>query len=217
MQKRATRTAPPAALALFVIFAACATAAAQDEGGPQRPRPRNDINHEVHLHLLVTAPGPEASSTAVPRLLDGVVRQLKAAMPPSEYRLAATFINRVRDGGVLEVKSAGGAPFSQGTSNSLTPTFFQFSLGDVKLEEDASGQGFVNIRSLRLGLKVPIQTATVASEKGASGYPVIQYEDTGITTQLSVREGEPTLVGTLGTRVPDQLFILVITVRRAGR
>jgi hypothetical protein len=213
MQQPATGIARTA-LALLIVFAACVCAAAQDESGPQRTRPRNDTNHEVLLHMLVTS-SAQQDGAAVPRSLDGVVRQLRASLPPSEYRLAATFINRVKDGGGLEVKSAGGAPFNQGASNPLTPTFFQFSLGDVRLEEDAAGQSLVNIRNFRLGLKVPIQTASTAA--GTTGYPVIQYEDTGINTQLSVREGEPTLVGTLGTRVPNQLFILVITIKRAGR
>ena len=215
MQKPATRIVR-AALALLTVFAACLSAAAQDEGaGQQRARPRNDTNHEVQLHLLMTS-SDRREGGDVPRSLDGVVRQLRASLPPSEYRLAATFINRVRDGGALDVRSVGSAPFAQGAASPLTPTFFQFSLGDVRLEEDAAGQGFVNIRNFRLGLKVPIQTAPAVS--GAiTGPPGIQYEDTGINTQLSVREGEPTLVGTLGTRVPNQLFILVITVKRAGR
>ena len=203
-----------AALAVLVILAAGPGAAAQ-EGGAQTGRLlRGNANHEVQLHLLVTSAAQE-DGPAVPRALEGVVRQLRASLPPSEYRLAATFINRVKDGGQLEVKSAGGAPFSHATANSMTPTFFQFLLSDVKLDEE---QGVVNIRGFRLGLKVPVQTGAVGGggDKSAPSYPVIQYEDTGITTQLSVREGEPTLVGTLSTRRPGQLFVLVITVRRAG-
>jgi len=57
----------------------------------------------------------------------------------------------------------------------------------------------------------------VSGDKAAQGYPVIQYEDTGINTQMSVREGEPTLVGTLNTSRPGQLFALVITIKRAGK
>ena len=211
MQKPATRVT----LALLILFAACATASAQDEGGPQRARPRNDTNHEVQLHVLVTSPAGR-EGTEVPRGLDGVVRQLRALLPPTEYRLAAAFINRVKDGGGLEVKTVGGGPFNQGVADPLTPTFFQFSLGEVRLEEDAPGPALVNIRHFRLGLRVPIQTAAVSGEKAPNSYPVIQYEDTGINTQLSVREGEPTLVCTLVSRA-GQLFVLVITVKRAGR
>ena len=217
MQNRKVGGALLAAFALALIVAGRGAARAQDGDDPRPQGPsRAEVNHEVHLHLLVTAEGAEGASRA-PQSLDGVVRQLKAALPPSDYRLAATFINRVRDGGMLDVKSAGGGPFGLPQAlNTLTPSFFQLSLANVRLVEAGAGQPSININQFRLGMKVPIQTASVSGDKG-SGYPVIQYEDTGITTQLSVREGEPTLVGTLNTSRPGQLFVIVVTVRRTGR
>ena len=208
------RAALFAALAFALALSARANVSAQD--GEQPRAQRAEVNHEVHLHLLVSADGP--GGTKVPQSLDAVVRQLKASLPPSDYSLVSTFVHRVREGGVLEVKTAGGSPFVESPQNTLTPTFFQISLVSVKTVEDASGQRFVNVTPFRLGLKVPIQTASVGGgEKGGQGYPVIQYEDTGITTQLSVREGEPTLVGTLNTSRPGQYFALVLTIKRAGR
>jgi hypothetical protein len=207
----------PPAIAFALALAWCGVAAAQDGGDPpRREGPRGDINYEVQLHLLVTAEGAEGAAK-VPQGLDGVVRQLKSSLPPADYRLAATFINRVRDGGKLEVKTVGGSPFATPQPNSLTPAFFQFSLGGVKMADEQSGGGLVNVQDFRLGLKVPIQTATVTNDKAMQSYPVIQYEDTGINTQMSVREGEPTLVGTLNTSRAGQLFALVITIKRAGK
>ena len=205
------------ALAFALALAWCGVAAAQDGGDPpRREGPRGDINYEVQLHLLVTAEGAEGAAK-VPQGLDGVVRQLKSTLPPSDYRLAATFINRVRDGGKFEVKTVGGSPFATPQANPLTPAFFQFFLGGVKLADEQSGGGLVNVQDFRLGLKVPIQTATVTNDKAMQSYPVIQYEDTGINTQMSVHEGEPTLVGTLNTSRAGQLFALVITIKRAGK
>jgi len=207
----------PPALAFALTLAWCGVAAAQDGSDPPRKEgPRSEINYEVQLHLLVTAEGAEGAAK-VPQGLDGVVRQLKASLPPADYRLAATFINRVRDGGRFEVKTVGGSPFAAPQPNSLTPAFFQFLLNGIKLTDEQSGGGLINVQDFRLGLKVPIQTATVSGDKAAQGYPVIQYEDTGINTQMSVREGEPTLVGTLNTSRPGQLFALVITIKRAGK
>ena len=48
---------------------------------------------------------------------------------------------------------------------------------------------------LRFGLQVPVQTATAGAKDGKAGYPVIQYQDTGLTAEMSVREGTPTVVG----------------------
>lgn len=216
MRYRQTRARfAPALVAFALCLALPALARAQDEPPPRAAAQRRDeANHEIHVHLLATADGTGAR---VPQTLDGVVRQLKNSLPPSDYMLAATFVNRVRDGGSVEVKSAGGGPLTAAPQNPVAPTFFQLSLGRVRQAEDGAGQKFVSVESFRLGLKVPVQTGGVTSGQGGQGHPVIQYEDTGIVTQLSVREGEPTLVGTLNTSRPGQYFALILTIRRAGR
>ncbi len=211
MQERTGKGALLAALALFVIAAASATAAAQDSDAPrQQQQQRADMNHEVQLHVLVNAADAGAGAR-VPAALEPVVRQLKAALPPSDYRLAASFINRVRDGGSFDLKTVG-APFGPPqTPSQLPPTFFEIGLNSVKLIDPAAAQPSINIQQFRLGMRVPIQTGAVG-EKGAS--PIIQYEGTGLSTQLSVREGEPTLVGTLNATRPGELYIIVVTVKR---
>ncbi|HEV7889109.1 MAG TPA: hypothetical protein VGP08_00650 [Pyrinomonadaceae bacterium] len=204
-------------LAFALLLAGGGVASAQDEGassGRQQAAARVETNFEVQTHVLITAEGAESASK-VPRALDGVVRQLKSMLPPADYALAATFVNRVKDDGGFEVRSAGASPFGKAPLDPLTPNIFQLSLA-VKSLEDASGERYVRVQPFKLGLKIPIQTASVGGDKGQS-YPVIQYEDTGINTQMSVREGEPTLVGTLNTSRPGQLFVIVITVKRVGR
>jgi hypothetical protein len=207
------------ALLLALALTLFASANAQDSDAPRQgaPPPRAEVNHEVHIHLLVTAEAAEGGARA-PQSLDGVVRQLKSALPPSDYRLAATFINRVRDGASFDFRSAGGPAFNQPqTPGPFPPSFFQIGVGGVKLIDPASAQPSINIQQFRLSVRVPVQTAAVKTDKGEGSHPVVQYEDMGLTTQLSVREGEPTLVGTLNTARPGQLFAVVITVRRTGR
>ena len=201
------------ALALILIAAVCAPARAQ-EGESSRPQgaaqSRAEINYEVQLHLLVTAEGAEGAPR-VPQSLDAVVRQLKAALPNADYRVAASFVNRVRDGGSLEVKNAG--PTSSGSAqppNKLLPTFYQFTLTGVKLVDPASTQPTIGVGQFRLGMRAPMQTATAGG-----GFPVIQYEDVGLSTQLSVREGEPTLVGSISADGTGRLYVIVLVVRRA--
>lgn len=205
------------ALALAFTLAASAAAAAQDSDAPRPPaQSRADVNHEVHIHLLSTADGA-AGGARVPQSLEGVVRQLKSALPPSDYRLAATFIYRVRDGGAVDVRTAsGGVVGNAPATGQYPPTTFQISLGNVKLNDPAAAQPTVNVQQFRLGMRVPVQTAAVRSG-GEGGFPVVQYEDVGVNTQFGVREGEPTLVGTLDSSSPGQLFVIVVTVRRAGR
>jgi hypothetical protein len=201
-------------LALAFTLVAAADAFAQDSGAPSRA----EVNHEVQLHLLVTAEGAEGTPKPPPSL-DAVVRQLKAALPPADYRVAASLINRVRDGGALDLKTVGGAANvnSGQVQNPIPPSFLQLSMSGVRLIDPASAQPSINVQQFRLGMKVPVQTATVKNEKGEGGSPVLHYEDAGLNTQLSVREGEPTLVGTLNTSRPGQNFIIVITIRRTGK
>lgn len=209
------------ALAFALLLAGRGAASAQDAGGDSASAARRqtagrpETNYEVQTHVLVTSEGAEGAAK-VPQSLDGVVRQLKSLLPPADYRLAATFVNRVRDEGAVEVKSAGASPFGPAQTAPLTPVIFQLSLS-LKSFDDATGERYVRVQPFRLGFRIPIQTATVSNDKAGQGYPVIQYEDTGVTTQMSVREGEPTLVGTLNTSRPGQLFVIVLTVRRVGR
>ena len=219
MQTLRTSRAPslmPAALALVLVMAGAARAQESEAAPRPQPAPRADVNHEVQLHVLVTAEGAEGAPR-VPQSLDAIVRQLKAGLPPSDYRLAATFINRVRDSGTIEVRSAGGPAPEPGRPQAMTPPLtFQIVLSGVRLSEPAAGPQSVGIHQFRLGMRAPVQTTNVTGEKGGS-YPVAHYEELGVTTQLSVREGEPTLVGTLSAGRPNQLYAIVLTVRRAGR
>jgi hypothetical protein len=205
-------------LALALTLVASAGAAAQDSDEPRPGAPaRAEVNHEVYVHLLATAEGSEGGAR-VPQSLEGVVRQLKAALPPSDYRLAATFINRVRDGGAFDVRTmSGGAPVPAQTPGPLPPTTLQISVGGVKLIDPASAQSSIGVQQFRLNMRVPVQTATVKRDGSDGGYPVVQYEDLGVNTQLSVRDGEPTIVGTLNSGRPGQLFVIILTVRRAGK
>lgn len=175
---------------------------------------REEVNHDVQLYLLAASNEPGGRG-GVPASLDGVIRQLRAALPFSNYRLASTFLNRVRDGGSLEVSGVGGgSPLAAGAANPNSPTFFSFNLTNVKLITGGGDQPFIRVSRLRFGLKVPVQTATVGGEGGKPSYPVLQYQDTGISTEVSVREGTPTVVGTMTSSRPDEPFILVLTLKR---
>lgn len=207
-----------AVLAFALVFSCAAAAPAQGRDDPPRKESGNDeINYDVELHLLVTGNGAEGAAK-IPQTLDGVVRQLKASLMSADYKLAGTFIGRVHDGGNLSVKTLGGSPFAPTQQlDALTPAFFDFTMSGMKHVADPSGGQLVNVHDFRLGMKVPIQTATVSNDKSGQGFPVIQYEDTGISTQMSVREGVPTLVGTLNTSRPGQLFAIVITIKPDGK
>ncbi len=95
------------------------------------------------------------------------------------------------------------------------PTFYEFTLANIKLVTDAAGQQFVQIARFRFGQRVPVQSSASHNESGAN-FPVYQYEETGITTELNLREAVPTLIGVTPTGQPDESFVLILSVGRIG-
>jgi hypothetical protein len=199
-----------AALAFALLLAGRGTAAAQDEGGAARGQvARPEINYEVQLYLLVTAEATAEGAAKVPQALDGVVRQLKTSLPPADYRLAATFINRVKSGGSFEANSVGGSAAQDSPQGMLMPAYYQFTFTDVRAADGQQSEGSVSVRQLKFSIRLPTQ---LADRPG-----IIQFQETGLNTQMSVREGEPTLVSTLNSSSAGRFFALVITIRRAGK
>ncbi len=176
---------------------------------------REQVDHEVQLYLLQASDGSGERSD-LPPLLGDAVKQLKATLPFSNYRLAATLLSRVRDGGNLEVSGVGGLPLMTTPANPNAPTFFNFNLGSVALVKGANNQPFIQVARFRFGLKVPVQTATTRVEGGSAGYPVIQYQDTGLSTGVSVREGVPTILGTLPASQTNETYVLVLNLKRTA-
>jgi hypothetical protein len=173
---------------------------------------REQINHEVQLHLLLASDAPNERNN-VPQSLDEAIRQLKTTLPFQHYRLVSTFFDRVRDGGTVEVSGVGGFPLAPAASSSTTPTFFTLHLSNVVLLSSRQ-QPFIQVGRFRFGLKVPIQTGSARAEGSVASVPVIQYQDTGLVTELSVREGMPTIIGTLAASQPNEVYVLVLTLKR---
>jgi hypothetical protein len=67
------------------------------------------------------------------------------------------------------------------------------------------------------GARIPIQTGAVASTSPAAAVPVFNYESTGLNTDISIREGEPVVVGTLHVGPSGDAIILVMSAKRSNR
>lgn len=178
-------------------------------------RERSDVNYEVKLYLLVASDdAATAGANRLPPELQPVVNQLRASLPFRNYALGATLINRVRDGGNLDVKGVTNSLFST-LGGSSPATFYDFTLARVNADADAQGREIVQVQTFRFGMRVPVQTATVPGADGKGGYPVINYEPLGLTTSVSFREGAPVVIGTLTTNRTDQIMVLAAQIKRA--
>ena len=190
-------------------------ALAQSEQSAPRVKSDDAAGLEVQLHLIVARKTSEGEDEKLPASLEAVIKQLKATFSFKSYRLATTLLNRVKNGGRLSLRWVGSPLLASAAATASTPGFNEFNVQGVKLMQDENGRDVVQMSNFNFGTRIPIVTSSVATVSGNSS-PVIHYENTGITTDISMREGEPTIVGTLNVGPSGDALIIVVTARRPG-
>ena len=187
---------------------------AQPASAPQSEKQQDETNLDTQLYLLVATNQAVADVDGkIPVALDAVIAQLRATLPFKNYRLSATLLNRVKNEGRLNLKWIGGPFGPSGAVSASNPSFNEFKIIGVKLLKDAAGQQMVRMEGFGFGVRIPIITSsTVASN--APAMPVINYESTGLNTDISMREGEPVIVGTLNIGPSGDAIILVMSAKR---
>ena len=174
----------------------------------------DDANLDTQLYLIVGT-NQDVDDAKLPASLDLVVKQLRSTLPFKNYRLAATLINRVKNEGRLDLSWIGGPLASQtGAATNVTPSFSQFKVRQVKLVRNAENQQVVQMLGFNFGARIPIQTATGAVAANGAVAPVVAYENTGVSTDISMREAEPVIVGTLNIGPSGDAIILVVSAKR---
>jgi len=173
----------------------------------------DETNLETQLYLVVGT-NQDVPESRMPAVLDPVVRQLRATLPFKNYRLPATLINRVRNEGRLNLNWIGG-PIASTSASTLTPSFSQFNVRTVRLVRSAEGQQAVQMQGFNFGSRIPIQSQALAS--GAPTPPAFSYENTGLSTDISMREGEPVIVGTLNAGPSGDAIILIVSAKRTPK
>lgn len=202
-----------AALACCLMFVAPAVVLAQTSERATAQATPVDVDLECQLHLLV-ASNAAAEGGRLPAPLEAIARELRPMLPFSNYRLGATFLSRVKNGRPLSIKGVGRALLvTPALESSINPTFYEISAGNVTLKTDSTGREIVQMSPFRFGLRIPLQSAR--GEGGSENAGVI-YESAGITTDLTMREGEPVIVGTLDAGRPNETLVLVLVARRAA-
>ena len=175
----------------------------------------DETNLDTQLYLLV-ATNQDIDDAKLPASLESVIKQLRASMPFKNYRLTATLINRVKNEGRLSLRWVGGPMMASAAASNGTPSFNEFRVNGVKLIQDAAGQHLVRMDGFAFGTRIPIQTGT-ALASNAPAAPIINYESTGLNTDISMREGEPVIVGTLNVGPSGDAIILVMTAKRTQK
>lgn len=198
---------------LFALFLACGSVQAQTT---QTQSKEDETNLDTQLFLIVGT-NQEVDESKIPATLDAVIKQLRATLPFKNYRLAATLINRVKNDGRLNLSWIGGPLASNlGTSPVTTPSFSQFNVQRVRLVTDSNGQPTVQMAGFNFGARIPIQVSGAIAANGAVA-PNFNYEPTGLATDISMREGEPVIVGTLNVGPSGDAIILVVSAKRTAK
>lgn len=174
----------------------------------------DETNLETQLYLIVGT-NQDVVESKLPGSLDPVVKQLRATLPFKNYRLAATLINRVKNEGRLDLSWIGG-PLASTASPTLAPSFSQFKVRQVKLAQTSEGQQMVQMQGFNFGARIPIQTNMAVAATGGVP-PAFNYENTGLATDISMRESEPVIVGTLNVGPSGDAIILVVSAKRTPK
>jgi hypothetical protein len=194
---------------------------AQTTATPQTQTPtqnqnkeEEETNLETQLFLIV-ASNQDAVDSKLPASLDGVVKQMRATLPFKNYRLVSTLINRVKNDGRLQLNWVGAPMTSVASVAPTTPSFSHFNIRQVRLVRTSEGQQVIQMAGFSFGARVPIQMSAIAANGEVK--PTTSYEQTGLGTDISMKEGEPVIVGTLNVGPSGDAIILVVSAKRAPK
>lgn len=139
------------------------------------------------------------SNIKLPSELQPVVKQLKSVFPNYQgFRLLETLVMRTREGSDAEVN--GVAPSGK---EGLPPSIYNFKFRSARITSDEKGR-VVWLERMRLGVRVPIQTGVNMQ---------FNYQDTGISADVDVREGQKVVVGKANLQGPDKALFLVLAAK----
>jgi len=201
---------------LTVMLLVLCAAAFRNVQAQSPPDPADEANLDTQLYLIVGT-NQDVDDAKLPASLDNVVKQLRATLPFKNYRLAATLINRVKNQGRLDLSWIGGPMASPtGAASNVTPSFSQFKVREVRLLRNAENQPVVQMLGFNFGARIPIQVPGAIAANGAVA-PAVNYEQTGVSTDISMRESEPVIVGTLNVGPSGDAIILVVSAKRTTR
>lgn len=189
--------------------------AQSDDKAQATVKMEDQTNLDTQLYLIV-ATNQTIDDAKMPAALDPVIKQLRATLPFKNYRVSATLINRVKTDGRLNLKWIGGPLLGSAAATTHTPSFNEFKVANVRMIRDADGQQIVRMEGFGFGARIPIQSGTAIAANGPAA-PIINYESTGLNTDISMREGEPVIVGTLNVGPSGDAIILVMSAKRSGK
>lgn len=153
----------------------------------------------IDLTVYILGADAKTRGDEVPADLSATVRQLHQLFPYKGYRVLDTFVLRGRDG------ESGSTSGSIGSAADGTPTLYTFRYNKALVGEGTPRT--IRLNDLQMNIRAPYTTQPVGTAP-----PQKSYLDSGIRTDLDIREGQKVVVGksTYGAENP---FILAVTAK----
>ena len=186
-------------------------------GGAQAQSTQTETNDDTNLETqlyMILGTNQDVSDSKIPNSLDPVLKQLRSTLPFKNYRLAGTLINRVKNEGKLELGWIS-APLTSVTDAAQPTTRSSFRMRQIKLARNSEGQSMVQVAGFNFQASIPVQSVAVAANTPPP--PIFNYEGASLSTDISMREGEPVIVGTLNVGPTGDAIILVLAAKRTTK
>lgn len=165
----------------------------------------SQASFEVQLHLIAASSAPTEKNT-IPKNLEPVLSELQSTLKYGGYRFITTILNRVQDGGAVRGNGFLDPIFK--LPSGAGKTTYSFALDRVRFNSDPTGRETIHIGKFSFDVNVPV----VGMVPNAVG--TMSYQGVGLTTELSLREGELVVVGTTNVGSSDEAIIVVISMKK---
>jgi hypothetical protein len=199
-------------LIFLSLFLVCGSVQAQST---QTENKEDQVNLQTQLYMIVGSNQDAAGDSKIPATLEPVIKELRASLPFKSYRLAAVLVNRVKNEGKLEVSWIG-VPYATILDAPTAMSRSSYRVRQVKLTTNSEGQSMVQLAGFSFGAQIAVPTGGPVASNNATP-PAFNYEGTNLNTDISVREGEPVVVGTLNAGPSGDAIILVVSAKRTTK
>ena len=159
-------------------------------------------NIEVTVYMLAAQQQPEAGS--IPDELAGVVKQLRGVFGLQGFRVLETMVMRGREGRGGEASGLMNPPKGDDSQPSLYT--FRYQRASISGEDKART---IRLDGVRFGGRIPV----VSTHVSTTGQKQWQYLDTGVNTDVDLREGQKVVIGKASIGAANATLFLVVSAK----
>jgi len=168
---------------------------------------------EVQISIIAASQDDGFAETPVPPALSNVVEQLRRTLTFKRYRYVTTLTQRVQSGADARASGAIAKFYPDGPPTSR-PEHYEYALRNPLVMVPESGLASIRVDfdfALMMSYLANLLEVTAGTQppKFASG-------QISMSTPVTFREGEPTVVGTSRAGDGSQAVIVILSIRRIG-